>query len=102
MSKIVTTPNLPEPFDWNANFKWISTIVGALVAYTIYLMQYFKYRAKNNEEFIIKVVETTVKATLTSELSGIKDDIKVLFKYRDDDRTHADNQFKELLREIKK
>ncbi len=93
---------LPIPFDWNENIKWISACVTALIGYIYYINIYFKNRAKEKENFIQEVVKATLRETLDGELQGIKDSIKVLFKYREDDRTHSDSQFKELLREIKK
>ena len=110
--KLATNP-LPQPFDWSENIKWIETLVALLTGWITFVVFYFKHKAKEKEEFIINVVEATVKATIKSEIQGIKDDVKTLFKYRDDDRKHSDDQFKEhrdhsdsqfkeLLREIKK
>lgn len=63
---------------------------------------YFKSLKESKQEFIQSVVVATVRATLESELKGVKENISKLFEYREDDRTHSDSQFKELLREIKK
>lgn len=94
---------LPLPsFDWNENVKWIAGCITTLIGYIYYINVYFKNKAKEKENFIQEVVKATLRETLDGELQGIKDSIKVLFQYREDDRTHSDSQFKELLREIKK
>lgn len=101
MNKTVTTSNLPEPFDWNANFKWISGCITFLLGYGYYIIQYFKHRAKDKEEFIVNVVKETVKVTLSSELQSIKEDVKKLFDLREADRTHFDEKFSGVMRELK-
>lgn len=63
---------------------------------------YFRSQKENKQEFIQNVVIATVKATLDSELKGIKENISKLFEYREDDRNHSDAQFKELMREVKR
>lgn len=102
MNKTLAPPNLPNPFDWNENFKWIGICLSALLGYCYYVSLYFKGKARDKQEYIENIVQITLKQSLDGELEGIKDSIKILFKYREDDRTHSDNQFKELLRELKK
>lgn len=113
MKQTLATNPLPNPFDWNDNIKWIETLIGALIGWITFIILYFKHKSKEKEEFIVNVVRVAVAETLGSQLKDIKDDIKVLFKYRDEDRNHADDlfkehrdrsddQFKELLKEIKK
>lgn len=91
-----TSSDITEIIEW---------AIGATVFcinWIYFVGKYFKSKAEEKQEFIINVVQAAVKATLSSELQVIKDDIKVLFKYREDDRTHSDDQFKELMREVKK
>jgi len=98
--KLATAP-LPT-FDWNENIKWISGCVTFLLGYIYYINYYFKNKAKEKQEFIQDIVKATLRTTLDHELQTIKTNIDKLFELREDDRTHSDAQFKELLREIKK
>lgn len=103
MTHKLATPPLPNPnFDWNENFKWIAGCISFLLGYGYYINLYFKNKAKEKEEFIENVVKATLRETLDGELKGIKDNIDVLFKYREADRKHIDDKFDKLMIEIKK
>lgn len=99
----VKMTELPKPSsDVTEIIEWAIGATVFCINWIYFVGKYFKSKAEEKKEFIENVVIAAVKATLTSELQGIKDDVKVLFKYREDDRTHSDNQFKELMKEIKK
>jgi len=99
--------------DWMALGEWAISVVGILIAFFGFTNKWFKDRVdarekyaqqqkQEKQDFIEKVVIATVSATLNSTLGGIKEDIATLFKYREDDRTHSDGQFRELMKEIRK
>lgn len=105
------TPN-PE-FDVNKIIEVLIAVGGFLWATLAYMAKYFKDKALEREaaviakkveteEFIERVAIACVKATVDSVLTDVKEDIKVLFKYRDDDRRHFDLKFDGLMKEIKK
>lgn len=95
-------PNLPIPFDWNENIKWIAGCITALIGYVYYINAHFKNKAKEKQEFIQGIVNTTLRTTLDHELQGIKDNIDKLFEYREDDRKHIDDKFSKMMTELKK
>lgn len=105
------TPN-PE-FDFNKIIEVLIAVGGFLWATLSYMGKYFKDKALErdaaeaakkiqSEEFIQKVAIACVTATLNSVLADVKDDIKVLFKYRDEDKKHWDDRFDKVITEIKK
>ena len=100
-SNTMATPPTTQAFDWNENFKWIAGCITALFGYLYYISMWFKTRAKDKRQFIVDVVEATVKSIMTAELSGIKDSIKELQSHRESDRKHTDEQFMKLYDKIK-
>ena len=94
-------PPNTSTFDWNENFKWIAGCITTLFGYLYYINMIFKTRAKDKRQFIVDVVEATVKSTMTAELSGIKDSIKELQSHREADRKHTDEQFMKLYDKVK-
>lgn len=105
------TPN-PE-FDITKIIEIFITVAASLGGILYGMSQYFKDKASardaallakkvENEEFIQKVAIACVKATLDSVLGDVKEDIKILFKYRDEDRKHYDDRFDKVITAIKK
>lgn len=105
------TPN-PE-FDFNKILEVLIGVAAALIGVLAYMNKYFKDKALErdaieqakkvqSEEFIQKVAIACVKATLESVLGDVKEDIKILFKYRDEDRKHYDDRFDKVITAIKK
>lgn len=99
-NKLAQLP-LPTPFDMNENIKWIEFCVSALIGWVTFIVFYFKYKAKEKQEFIENVVKATLKQTLDGELQGIKDNVAKLFEYREADRNHIDEKFSKLMSELK-
>lgn len=103
MDRKLATTQIPIPsFDWNENIKWVSACITALLGYVYYINLYFKNRAKEKQEFIQDIVKTTLRNTLDHELQGIKDNIALLFEYREDDRKHIDDKFSKMMAELRK
>ena len=98
----LATPPLPDPFNWNDNFKWVAMCISGLIAYCYYIAWVFKHKAQEKREFIESVVEATLEKSLDSELKGIKENVEKLFQYREADRTHIDEKFSKLMAEIRK
>lgn len=93
--------------DWTSIGEWIVSVVGITIAFLGFTNKWFRDRAETRaaialaekegkQEFIEKIVHTTVTATLNSVLGDIKDDIAVLFKYRDEDRKSREDDMKQL------
>jgi hypothetical protein len=102
MNNKLATPNLPTPFDWTENIKWLSACISALLGYAYYINLYFKNKSKEKQEFIQDIVKATLRNTLDHELQGIKENIDKLFEYREDDRRHIDEKFSKMMSELKK
>lgn len=105
------TPN-PD-FDINKIIEVLIAVGGFLWATLAYMAKYFKDKdaeraatlaAKKveSEEFIKKVAIACVNATLEGVLKDVKEDISILFKYRDEDRKHFDEKFDKIILAIKK
>lgn len=92
----------PDPNNLYTLLECLSICVSIIIVIWKWIDSYFKGLKEQKQEFIQNVVIATVKATLDSELRGIKDNISKLFEYREDDRNHTDGQFRELMKEIKK
>ena len=73
-----------------------------MFGYAYYINLYFKNKAKEKEEFIQDVVKATLRETLDGELKSIKENIDILFKYREADRKHIDEKFDKIMIELKK
>ena len=94
---------LPKPSSNTAEIiEWISGCIAFCISWIYFVNKYFKTKSEEKKEFIENVVIATVKATLDSELKGIKDNIDKLFKYREDDRSHFDGKVDTIIREIRK
>lgn len=90
-------------------YKWVAGITGGVVAFWKWVDGEFKKKKleaetlKLEREHFIKTVATeAVKQAMDSILSEVKDDVKTLFKYREDDRRHIDNKFDNIMKELKK
>lgn len=95
--------DLPKPSsDITEIVEWLIGATMFCISWIYFINKYFKSKAEEKQQFIENVVIATVKATLDSELKSIKGNIDKLFEYREDDRKHSDDQFKELMREVKK
>ena len=68
MNTTMQTPPTTSTFDWNENFKWVSGCITALSGYLYYIIMWFKTRARDKRQFIVDVVEATVKSIMTAEL----------------------------------
>ncbi len=95
--------DFPKPLsDLTEIIEWAIGAIMFCICWIYFINKYFKSKSEEKQEFIQNVVIATVKATLDSELSGVRADIKTLFKYRDDDSKRAESNFRELLKEIRK
>ncbi len=112
-NKTMSQP-IPNPeFDINKLLEVLSIVAGSVLAICTYISKKFKDKASEreaatlakkveSEEFIKKVAIACVEATLNSVLGDIKEDIKILFKYRDEDLKHWDKRFDGVMTAIKK
>lgn len=109
----MATPNLTPEFDINKIIEALIAMAGILWATLSYMGKYYKDKASEREsnasakkieteDFIQKVAVACVRATLDSALKDVKDDINILFKYRDEDRKHYDDRFDKVITAIKK
>ncbi len=93
---------IPEPINWNVLLNSIIYVGGALVGWFYFIHWYFKNKAQEKENWIKSIATTAVNAAMDSALRDVRDDIKVLFKYREEDRKHIDENFRTMMVEIKK
>jgi len=111
ITMVQPTPN-PE-FDFNKILEVLIAVGGFLWATLAYMGKYFKDKESarlaainakkiETEEFIEKVAIACVKATVDSVLTDVKNDIVILFKYREEDRKHFDTKFDNVMAAIKK
>lgn len=109
----MATPNLTHEFDINKFIEVSMGLATFLIGYVVYIGKKYKDKAAEREinaqakkvetqEFIEKVAIACVNAALDRVLNDVKEDIKVLFQYREEDRLHYDKKFDGLMREVKK
>lgn len=112
-TKIEMAAPIPDPINWTSIGTWLITVAGLCISFFGFTTKHFKNRAEEREahalaekqqkqEFIEKVVIATVTATLNSTLGGIKSDIEILFKYREEDKKEMNNRFDRVMIELKK
>lgn len=110
---LIMAPTSNPEFDINTLIKVLIAVSGSLIGILVWMKSYFKDKALERdaiasakkietEEFIEKVAVACVKATLASVLGDVKEDIKILFKYRDEDKKHWDDRFDKVMNGIKK
>lgn len=113
MTKKMALPTPNPEFDINKIIEILIGVIGSLICILGFMGKHFKDKAlardaallakkTESEEFIEKVAIACVKATLDSVLGDVKEDIKILFKYRDEDRKHYDDRFDKVITAIKK
>lgn len=96
------------PLPTQSSIDW-SNVLAVSVPCITFLIGFFKwvdahFKSKRDERasFIEQIVDSSVKKTLDSVLGDVRADIQMLFKYREEDRKHADTRFDSVIREIKK
>lgn len=100
-TKKMTHPT-QDPINWNVLLNTIIYVVGGLVGWFYFVHWYFKNKAQEKENWIKQVATTAVNTAMDNCLKDVRDDIRVLFKYREDDRKHIDNKFDIIMTEIRK
>lgn len=101
--KQVAIPQNPVPeFDLTAVFKTIGYIVGSLIGLFKFVDAYYAHKKHQNEEFIERVVASSMRAILDSILGDLNDKVTTLFNYREQDRAHYDSKFDSIMKEIRK
>lgn len=93
---------ISDPVNWNVLLNTIIYVGGGLVAWFYFVHWYFKNKAQEKENWIKQVATTAVNAAMDSCLKDVREDIKVLFKYREEDRKHIDHKFDGIMTEIRK
>jgi hypothetical protein len=99
----VSTPidHLPT-FDLTLVFQWMAGCVSAVYTICKVADGYFKNKQAEKQEFIKNVAVAAVNAVLDGVLKDVNNKIDALFDYREKDRTHSDQKFSELMKEIKR
>lgn len=92
----------PTPFDLNTAIYVIGSCITGLIAWVYFVNAYFKSKSREKEEWIKQIATAAVNAAMDSCLKDVRDDIKVLFKYREEDRKHIDHKFDMMVTEIRK
>lgn len=99
--KTMTQP-IPDPTNWTAIIEVAMSLISGLIAWIYLVNWYFKSKKQEKKEWIEQIATASVNAAMDSCLKDVRDDIKVLFKYREDDRNHIDNKFNMIMTEIRK
>lgn len=100
---------LPETVNWT-QLGTIWTITAGVLAFALtYLTKFFSHKKEvlekareDQQAFIQKLVITTVTSTMEGCLKDIKDDVTILFRYREEDRKNIDEKFMAISKEIRK
>lgn len=100
---------LPEVVNWT-ELGVIWTITTGMLAFALtYLTKYFSHKRlllekskEDQQSFIQKLVITTVTSTMEGCLKDIKEDVSMLFRYREEDRKNIDEKFMLMSKEIRK
>lgn len=95
--KIMAPPNTTGT-DWTILGIIWGLCLTALAIIFKWIDAHFAARKTDRESFI----KAVVNEVLTSNLQSVKDDIKTLFQYHNEDRNHYDTKFDNLMKEIKK
>lgn len=107
------TPHPSYTIDLTAIGYWIISTVTLLIAFFGFTNKYFRDRVaareafakaekEGKQEFIEKIVNTTVTATLNSVLGAMREDISTLFKYREEDKKDMNNRFDRVMTKLDK
>ena len=88
---------IPET-DWGSVIKWVTSIIGGVIALWKITDKYFEDREKQRKKYISDIVQET----LASGLSEVKSDIRQLQAHREADRTYFEGKFTQILMEIRK
>ncbi len=96
------TQSTPDPINWNVIINTLIYVAGGLVGWFYFVHWYFKNKAQEKENWIKSIATTAVNAAMDSCLKDVREDIKILFKYREDDRKHIDDNFRSMMTELRK
>ncbi len=69
---------------------FLGACVTFLIGWIYFINAFFKNKKEEKKEWIEQIASASVNAAMDTCLKPIRDDINLLFKYREDDRSHMD------------
>lgn len=96
------TQPIPDPVDWTKIIEIVCSLLTVLIAWVYFVNRYFKNKAQEKEDWIKSIATIAVNSAMDSCLKDVRNDIQVLFKYREADRLHIDNKFDAMMTEVRK
>lgn len=92
----------PPQTDWAGIITIVSLVGGLVAVFFKWIDSYFASKAKEQSDFIQKVVQASVDTILDKSFKDVREDIQTLFRYREQDRAHIDGKFDKIMMEMKK